>query len=106
MAIGHRTIASGSILLILITPPHRPQCLNRRDSGVFFETTKVCVAPCAFEWPAAHECPAANGHPATHERPTGYDVASSHERAATREATAFHEIAQRSKIRVLTLRAK
>jgi len=29
-----------------------------------------------------------------------------HERAATDEATAFHEITQRSKIRVLTLRAK
>jgi hypothetical protein len=25
----HRTIASDSILLILIAPPHRPQCLNR-----------------------------------------------------------------------------
>ena len=57
------------------------------SSSVFFETTTVPAASCAFEWPATHE------RPATRERPTAYVVASTHERAAADEAAGSHEIA-------------
>ena len=75
-----------------------PQSLN---SVVFFETTKVCVASRAFEWPATNQCLATHAHRATHERPPAYDVASNHERAATGEAAGTYEIANSPKIRVL-----
>jgi hypothetical protein len=104
---GHRTIASESILLVLIAPSPKAAVASIAEiSGVFFETTKVCVASRAFEWPAADERSTTYEPRPTHERPTAHDVASSYERPATDEAAGTHEIAKSPKIRVLTLRVK
>ena len=83
------SIASDSILLILIAPRHKDVVPQSASSSVFFETTTVRAASCAFEWFATHE------RPATRKRPTAYDVASTHGRAAADEGAGSHEIAKR-----------